>query len=125
MIHATTSAEFRRLRTLCLKLPEAIEVEAWGSPTFRVRNKMFATYAAPDNNHGDHLAGVWCKGTMENQELLVASDPKRYFVPPYVGVKGWVGMRLNGRVNWKDVEELVTEAYRLLAGKRLLARLDE
>src|SRR5919202_103121 len=83
-----------RLRKLCLALPEAHEVEAWGMPTFRVRNKLFAMYA--HDHHGDGRIALWCKAAPENQELLVRARPDRYFVPPYVGPRGWVGALLDG-----------------------------
>jgi hypothetical protein len=114
-----------RVRSICLALPEAHEVEAWGEPTFRVRNKMFAMYAAAGNHHGKGIAGVWVKATGVNQDLLVRSDPDRFFVPPYVGPSGWVGIRLEGRPDWGTIADLLRDGYRLIAPKKLLARLDE
>jgi hypothetical protein len=113
-----------RVRALCLALPEAHEVEAWGEPTFRVRNKMFAMYADAGNHHGKGIAGLWVKATHVNQDLLVRSEPARFFVPPYVGPSGWVGIRLDARPDWDVVAELVRDAYRLIAPKKLLAHLD-
>ena len=84
-----------RLRKLCLALPEAHEVEAWGEPTFRVRNKLFAMYAAAENHHGAGRPAVWCKAAPGNQALMVRAEPRRYFVPPYVGPRGWVGVWLD------------------------------
>src|SRR5207253_6569072 len=95
-----------RLRKLCLALPEAHEVEAWGEPTFRVKNKLFAMYAAPNNHHGDGRTAVWCKATHMTQDLLVRSEPQRYFVPPYVGPSGWVGVWLDRDVDWIALDEL-------------------
>src|SRR5512146_3477483 len=97
-----------RLREVCLSLPEAHEVEAWGTPTFRVRNKIFAMYA--NDHHGDGRAAVWCKATPADQDLLVHGFPDRFFVPPYVGARGWVGVRLDRSVRWTMVRELITEA---------------
>lgn len=114
-----------RLRKLCLALPEAHEVEAWGEPTFRVRNKMFATYASPNNHHGGGRPAVWCKAAPGNQALMVRAAPKRFFVPPYVGPSGWIGVYLDGDVDWSELAELLTDSYRLVAPKRLLARIDE
>ena len=71
-----------RLRRLCLALPEAHEVEAWGEPTFRVRNKMFATYASAASHHGGGRPAVWCKAAPANQELMVRGAPDRFVVPP-------------------------------------------
>jgi hypothetical protein len=113
-----------RIRSICLALPEAHEVEAWGEPTFRVRNKQFAMYADAGNHHGKGIAGVWVKSTHVNQDLLVRSDPDRFFRPPYVGPSGWVGIRLDGKPDWEIVEDLLRDAYKLIAPKKLLARLD-
>ena len=85
-----------RLRALCRALPETHEVEAWGAPTFRVRNKLFAMYAAAGNHHGDGRAAVWIKAPPGNQALMVRDAPDRFFVPAYVGPSGWVGVWLDG-----------------------------
>ncbi len=113
-----------RLRRLCLALPEAHEVEAWGEPTFRVRNRMFAMYAAASTHHGGGRPGVWCKAEASNQSLMVRAAPDRFFVPPYVGPSGWVGVWLDGRVDWSELAALLEDAYRLAAPKRLLRSLD-
>ena len=114
-----------RLRKLCLALPEAHEVEAWGEPTFRVRNKMFATFADANNHHGSGRPAVWCKSTLANQELMIQSAPDRFFSPPYVGVRGWTGVWLDGKADWKELDFLLRDAYRLTAPKRLAAALDD
>ena len=108
-----------RLRKLCLALPEAHEVEAWGEPTFRVRNKLFAMYAAPNNHHGGGRPAVWCKAGPGNQALMVQAAPRRFFVPPYVGPSGWVGVWLDGAVDWTELSDLLRDSYRLVAPKRL------
>ncbi|MEO8451159.1 MAG: MmcQ/YjbR family DNA-binding protein [Gemmatimonadota bacterium] len=111
-----------RLREICLALPSAYEQVAWGSPTFRVRGgKMFAM--SHDNHHGDRRVAIWCKSTFNDQDLMVRSDPKRFFIPPYVGPSGWVGVRLDLRPNWETILEVIEAAYRLAAPKRLLAGL--
>ena len=112
-----------RLRRLCLALPQAHEVEAWGEPTFRVRNKMFATYASPGTHHGAGRPAVWLKSTPTNQSLMIGAAPDRFFSPPYVGPSGWVGVRLDGRVDWDELRELLRDAYLLAAPKRLAAAL--
>ena len=110
-----------RLRALCLALPEATEKTAWGEPTWRIRGKLFAQL--DDHHHGaDHLA-VWLPAALGVQELLVRSDPERFFVPPYVGHRGWVGVRIDGRPDWRLVTTLVRDAYRQVAPKRVLDRL--
>jgi hypothetical protein len=113
-----------RLRRLCLAFPEAHEVEAWGEPTFRVRNKLFAMYAAADNHHGGGRPAVWCKATRENQEFMVRAAPRQFFVPPYVGPSGWVGVWLDRSVDWRGLAELLADGYRMTAPKRLLALLE-
>jgi predicted DNA-binding protein (MmcQ/YjbR family) len=117
-----SAGPLRRLRKLCLALPEATERQAWGSPTFRVRNKMFAMFA--DNHHDDGRIAVWCKAAPGAQEVLVRSPDGRFFVPPYVGVNGWIGVRLEGDVDWETVAALLEDGYRLIAPKRVAAQLD-
>jgi hypothetical protein len=113
-----------RLRKVCLALPEAHEVQAWGEPTFRVRNKLFAMYAAPNNHHGAGRPAVWCKAAPGNQALMVRAEPDRYFVPPYVGPSGWVGVWLDRDPDWPEVKALMCDSYRLVAPKRLAAMLE-
>jgi hypothetical protein len=119
-----TSVQIERLRQLCLALPEAHEVEAWGEPTFRVRNKIFAMYAASETHHGAGRPSVWVKSTHLIQDMLIHEDAARYFAPPYVGPKGWLGIRLDRRPNWKTVGELLRDAYLLTAPKRIAAKLE-
>lgn len=114
-----------RLRKLCLALPEAHEVEAWGEPTFRVRNKLFAMYAAPNNHHGAGRPAVWCKAAPGNQSLMVRAAPDRFFVPPYVGPSGWVGVWLDRSPDWSEVDDLLRDSYRLIAPRKLLATLGQ
>jgi predicted DNA-binding protein (MmcQ/YjbR family) len=106
-----------RLRVACLALPEAHEKEAWGDATFRVRDKIFAMVKT-----GDGRISVWCKAPPGSQQVLVGADPETFFVPPYVGPIGWVGMRLDGRPDWDEVAALVIRSYRLVAPKRLAAK---
>jgi hypothetical protein len=113
-----------RLRKLCLALPEAHEVEAWGEPTFRVRDKLFAMYAGAGNHHGAGRPAAWVKAASGNQSLMLHAAPDRFFVPPYVGKSGWVGVWLDGAPDWAELGELLRDAYRLTAPKRLRAVLD-
>jgi hypothetical protein len=113
-----------RLRALCLALPEAHEVEAWDAPTFRVKNKLFAMYsAASDTKHSGGRPGVWLKAAPGNQQLMIRDRPDRFFVPPYVGTVGWIGVRLDKRPSWSEVAELVEESWRLVAPAKLVKSL--
>lgn len=120
-----STSTLTRLRKLCLALPEAHEVEAWGEPTFRVRNKLFAMHANANNHHGGGRAAAWIKASPDNQDLMVRTAPDRFFVPPYVGVSGWVGVWLDRRVDWDELADLLRDAYRMTAPKRLLAKLEK
>ena len=112
-----------RLRATCLALPEAHEVEAWGEPTFRVRNRIFAMYAHESTHHGQGRCAVWCKATPFTQDQMVRAEPARYFRPPYVGPKGWVGVFLDVRPDWAALDVLLRDAWRLTAPRRLHAAL--
>ena len=117
----STSTPVRRLRKICLALPEATEKIAWGEPTWRVRGKLFAQL--DDHHHGaEHLA-VWLPAPLGEQEAMIFTDPERFFRPPYVGPRGWVGVRIDRRPNWTQVASLVQQAYRQVAPPRLLAAL--
>ena len=119
------AAPLERVRALCLALPEAHEQEAWGEPTFRVRNKLFAMFADASTHHGKGIDGLWIKSTYVNQDLLVRADADRFFVPPYVGPSGWVGVRLSGDPDWEVIADLLRDGWRLVAPKKLHARLAE
>jgi hypothetical protein len=112
-----------RVRRACLELPEATEQEAWGEPTFRVRKKIFAMYAAAGNHHGAGHCAVWCPAPVGVQEMLVRAEPDKYFVPPYVGPKGWVGIRLE-QVSDVELREHAIQAWCMIAPKKLQALLD-
>ncbi len=114
-------AVLTRLRRLCLALPAAHEVEAWGEPTFRVKNKLFAMFAGAENHHGGGRNGVWLKATAINQQLMLKAAPDRFFFPPYVGKSGWIGVWLDSRTKWGELRELLTDAHAAIAPKRLLA----
>ena len=110
-----------RLRALCLALPEATEKISHGEPTWFVR-KVFVMFAG---RHHDDRVAFWCPAPPGVQEALVGSDPRRFFRPPYVGVRGWLGVYLDvPGVDWAEIAEIVAEAYRQVAPKRLVARLD-
>jgi hypothetical protein len=121
-----TSKRRRRLLEICGSLPEA-EVAAIGVKdehlALRVRKKTFAYYLY--DHHGDGRIAICCKGAPGEQGRLVQDDPRRFFVPAYLGPKGWVGMRLDlGKVDWNHVLYLLRTAYRLTAPRALVARLE-
>lgn len=114
-----------RVRRLCLALPEATERPSHGTPAFFVRDKRAFVYFW-DDHHGDGILGLWCAAPPGAQQALVADDPERYFVPPYVGHRGWLGVRLDvGEVDWTEVGGVIEDAYRAVAPRRLIARLEE
>ncbi|MGW3996990.1 MmcQ/YjbR family DNA-binding protein [Amycolatopsis sp. NPDC004772] len=109
------------LRGLCLALPETTERLSHGEPTWFVRGKKtFVMFA--DHHHDDVLA-FWCPAPPGVQEELVRTEPERFFRPPYVGHRGWLGVRLDVDVDWVEVDRIVREAYRLVAPKTLAARV--
>jgi predicted DNA-binding protein (MmcQ/YjbR family) len=114
-----------RLRKLCLALPEAHEVEAWDAPTFRVKNKIFAMYVHTDSDHGGGRPAVWCKSTAINQGFMIRAKPARFFKPPYVGPSGWIGIWLDKRPNWAEVDLILRDGYRLIAPKKLAVLVED
>lgn len=105
------------VRELCLSFPEAEEVASHGMSNFRVRGKIFAVYAL--NHHGDGNIALWLNAPAGAQALYVREEPRRFFVPPYVGPRGWLGIHLNRGVAWPRIAKLVREAYEKIAPARL------
>jgi hypothetical protein len=111
-----------QLRSICLALPEANERVSHGAPTwFAGKGKVFATL--DDHHHGGPHLSVWLPAAPGAQEALIDSDPERFFRPPYVGGRGWVGVVLDTGPDWAMVAWLVEQAYRHVAPRRLVARL--
>jgi predicted DNA-binding protein (MmcQ/YjbR family) len=110
----------KSVRAICLALPEAEERETWGDPTFRVRGKIFAMI-----KRGDGRVSVWLKAPPGMQDALIAGDPDRYFVPPYVGARGWIGIRLDRTNDSGHLADAIEESFRLIAPKRLAAQVDD
>ncbi|ADB33602.1 conserved hypothetical protein [Kribbella flavida DSM 17836] len=113
-----------RLRALCLALPEVTERLSHGEPTWFVRGrKTFVMFA---NRHHDDRVGCWCAAPEGAQEELLATDPERFFRPPYVGHRGWVGVYLDVEdVDWDQLADVVRDAYRQVAPKSLVAQLED
>jgi len=113
-----------RLRRICLALPEAEERTTWDAPTFRVRDKIFAMAPGREGLKQDGQA-VWAKAPRGSQAVLIEAAPDRFFAPPYLGPKGWVGIRMNAGTDWAEVAALVLRSYRLIAPRRLAALVPE
>ncbi len=119
-VYDDSNPAIKRLREICLALPEVFEKEAWGECTFRVtRGSMFAM---TDNDHhsSGHVA-VWVKAPAMVQEILVNSDPSRFFVPPYMGKQGWVGVRIDYKVQWDQLAEILKDGYLMSMPKKARA----
>lgn len=113
-----------RLRAICARLPEVTERVSHGALTFFVRSKRTVAYLT-DDHHGDGMLALVCAAPPGAQESLVAEDPSRWSRPPYVGHRGWIGLRLDGwDVDWDEVADVVEEAYRIVAPVTLVRRLD-
>ena len=113
-----------RIRELCLALPEATERPSHGQPTFFIGGKRsFVMYL--DNHHGDGRLAIWCAAPPGMQHALVTGEPEHYFVPPYVGHRGWLGVRLDRGLDWNDVAGSIEDAYVTVAPKRLVEAVAE
>lgn len=111
------------LAEICLKLPEATREDMGDHASFSVRTKKFAYYL--HDHHGDGIVSACFKASPTEGDALVADDEERFYRPAYIGPRGWVGLRLDvGEVDWDEVTRHVTESYRLVAPKKLVARLD-
>jgi hypothetical protein len=108
-----------RLRQICIALPEVTERLSHGEPSWFIREKkLFVSYA---NHHHDDRLAFWCAAPAGAQEMLVESDSERFFIPPYVGHRGWLGVRLDVPTDWDEITDLVKDAWRVVAPKRLAA----
>jgi hypothetical protein len=113
-----------RLRAICLAFPEVTERSSHGAPTFFVRNKKAFVNAWLEGHHGNTFPHLWCAAPTGMQESLLARRDDRFFRPPYVGWRGWIGVRLDLGLDWNDVAELCEDAYRAVAPAGLSASLD-
>lgn len=103
-----------RLRVICIALPEAVETGGVGAPSFKVRGKIFVMRYRQGGRWS-----MWCKARPGVQQVLADADPTRFFVPPYVGHHGWVGVYLDVALDWDEITDLVDDSYRMTAPKRL------
>jgi hypothetical protein len=111
------------VRRICLDLPEVTERLSHGSPAWFVRGKKTIAMFV-DDHHGDGILGIWCAAPPGVQAELVAQEPERFFRPPYVGHRGWLGVRLDVDVDWDETAGILADAYRCVAPKGLVAQLD-
>jgi len=120
---STKVESLARVRAICMAFPETIERLSHGAPTFFAGGKKtFVMFL--DDHHGDGRLAIWCSAPPGVQALLVDEEPERFFVPPYVGPRGWVGVRLDVDVDWDEVAGIVEDGFREVATKPLLALLD-
>jgi len=122
MNELTISPErLEQVRRICLALPEAHEKEAWGDPTWRVKDKIFVMQKG---NYKGGRPSLWMKAQEGLQSVLVEAGPDRFFIPPYVGHKGWIGLWMDTQtVDWDEFAGLAADSYRLTAPKKLAALL--
>ena len=113
-----------RLRAICLALPEVTERPSHGAPTWFVRGKSAFVTLWADGHHDHQFPHLWCAAPPGAQAELTASAPDQFFQPPYVGGRGWIGVRLDGDIDWAEIAELCQDAYRVIAPARLAAFLD-
>jgi hypothetical protein len=113
-----------KVREICLSLPEVTERLSHGAPTFFVRDKSTFVNAWVEGHHSDAFPHLWCAAPPGAQEALVGAEPGRFFRPPYVGHRGWIGVRLDVDVDWDEIAAICEDAYRTVAPAKLVARLD-
>ncbi len=109
------------VRAVCLSFPETEEKPSHGSPDFRVRGKSFASFVV--NHHGDGRVALWLNVSPGAQQAYCEAEPRHFFVPPYVGPRGWLGVHLDKGLSWKRIATLVREAYEKVAPPALVARI--
>ncbi len=113
---ALVAKQLKRVRELTSALPDVTEQISHGHPTFWVKKKVFAYFL--DNHHNDGRLALWCIASPGAQQMLVDSNPDHYFVPPYVGKSGWVGVRLDQDNAWPQISAVLESAYETRAAKK-------
>jgi hypothetical protein len=112
-----------RVRAICLAYPEVEERTSHGAPAFFAGRQFVMLW--PDGHHDNEFAHLWCAAPPGSQKQLIASAPERIFRPPYVGARGWIGVRLDGNVDLEEIEMFIDDAYRCVATTRQIALLDQ
>jgi hypothetical protein len=113
----------RRLRVICLTFPEVTERLSHTAPSWYVRDKKIFVTLWADGHHDHHFPHLWCAAPPGVQHEVVQTEPDRFFRPPYVGGRGWIGVRLDGAVDWEEIAEVCRDAYRTVAPKGLVQKL--
>ena len=111
-----------RVRAICMALPEVTEKLSHGAPAFFVKKQFLMLW--PHGHHDHHFPHLWCAAPVGAQDELIDTEPDRFFRPPYVGGRGWIGVRLDRGVDWDELAAVCTDAYRTMAPKKLIAQLD-
>ena len=120
---AAEDRRLTRLTRLCLVLPETTRETHGRHASFLVRKKVFAYWL--DDHHGDGIIAVNCKVLPGDNTRLIAAQPARFYMPAYIGPRGWIGLRLDtGEIDWEEVRDLVAGSYTLVAPKTLAARVN-
>jgi hypothetical protein len=117
----TYAREIERLRKICLGFPGATEKLSHGEPTW-FAGKVFCMLS--NDHHNDGIVGFWTPAPAGVQAAMVEAEPERFYRPPYVGVKGWLGVRIDVSPDWDEIAAIVEDGYRLVAPKKLIAQLD-
>ncbi len=113
------------VRAICLALPEVTERLSHGAPTWFVRDKKSFVTLWARGHHADDFPHLWCAALPGAQQELTTSEPGRFFRPPYVGGRGWIGVRLDRDLDWAEIAAVCRDAYRAIAPERLIALLDQ
>jgi len=116
--------EWQPVRATCLALPEVTERLSHGTPTFFVRDRK-SFVMLHDDHHGDGRLALWCAAPTGAQAVLLETEPDRFFRPPYVGHRGWIGVLLDREPDHDEIDAIIEDAYRTVAPARLVATLDQ
>jgi hypothetical protein len=119
------TSSLAHIRRICLGFPEVTERLSHGAPTWFVRGKVTFVSFFGNGHHDNQFPHVWCAAPPGAQAELIAADPERFFRPPYVGHRGWLGVRTDRGVDWSELAELFEDAYRVVAPRRLVQALDD
>jgi hypothetical protein len=112
----------KKIRSICMDLPGVTERSSHGAPAFFAGKQFVMLW--PEGHHDHGFPHLWCAAPPGVQDDLVTTEPDRFFRPPYVGGRGWIGVRLDGKVDWPEITVICEEAFRTVAPEKLIASLD-